>query len=122
MTTEEIYKHIDILYNNFDFKSKLLIDNLMIIGKDNYYQVFLSISDNHKLQLRISKQYSIIKKTYYILNYEILDGNKDQNYNEIKDKVPEQVIKLLLPTIRQFNINLLLNEEDNTQTIFEHSI
>ena len=121
MTTRQLYKHIETIYNNFDFKSKLLIDNLMIIGKDNYYQLFLSISDNHKLQLRISKQYSIIKKTYYILHYEILDGNKDQNY-EIKDIVPEQITSLLLPTIRQFNINLLLNEEDNTQTIFEHSI
>lgn len=116
MTIEELYNHIETLYNNFDFKSKLIIDNLIIIGKDNYYQLFLSLSDNHKLQLRISKQYSIIKNTSgrrcvdYILNYEIIDSNESQNYNEIKDKVPEQVIKLLLPTIREFKLKILSEE------------
>ena len=122
MTTEQLYNHINTLYNNFDFKSKLLIDNLIIIGKDNYYQVYLNISDNHKLQLKISKQYSIIKNTYYIFHYEIIDGEETQSLHDIKDTIPQKVLELLLPTIRQFNINLLLNEEDNTPIIFEHSI
>jgi hypothetical protein len=122
MTTRQLYKHIETIYNNFDFKSKLLIDNLMIIGKDNYYQLFLSISDNHKLQLRISKQYSIIKKTYYIFHYEISNGTENESYHDLIEFIPKKVVDLITPTIRQFNINLLLNEEDNTQTIFEHSI
>ena len=122
MTTEELYKHIDILYNNFDFKSKLLIDNLLIIGKDNYYQVFLNISDNHKLQFRISKQYSIIKNIYYIFHYEITHEKESESYHDLIEFIPQKLVELFLPTIRQFNINLLLNEEDNTPIIFEHSI
>jgi len=122
MTTRQLYKHIETIYNNFDFKSKLLIDNLIIIGNDNYYQLYLNISDTHKLQLKISKQYSIIKNTYYIFHYEIIDGEETQSLHDIKDTIPQKVLELLLPTIRQFNINLLLNEEDNTPIIFEHSI
>ncbi len=122
MTTGQLYKHIETIYNNFDFKSKLLIDNLIIIGNDNYYQLYLNISDTHKLQLKISKQYSIIKNTYYIFHYEIIDGEETQSLHDIKDTIPQKVLELLLPTIRQFNINLLLNEEDNTPIIFEHSI
>ncbi len=122
MTAEQLYNHIETIYKHFDFKSKMLIDNLIIIGKDNYYQLLLSISDNHKLQLKISKQYSIIKKTYYIFHYEIIDGEETQSLHDLEDTIPEKVVELLLPTIRQFNINLLLNEEDNTPIIFEHSI
>jgi len=122
MTTEQLYNHINTLYNNFDFKSKLLIDNLIIIGKDNYYQLYLNISDTHKLQLKISKQYSIIKNTYYIFHYEISNGTENETDHDLIEFIPKKVVDLITPTIRQFNINLLLNEEDNTPIIFEHSI
>jgi len=122
MTTEQLYNHINTLYNNFDFKSKLLIDNLIIIGNDNYYQLYLNISDTHKLQLKISKQYSIIKNTYYIFHYEISNGTENESYHDLIEFIPKKVVDLIIPTIRQFNINLLLNEEDNTPIIFEHSI
>ena len=122
MTTGELYKHIETIYNHFDFKSKTTVNNLMIISKDNYYQVLLIISDTHKLQFKISKQYSIIKKTYYIFHYEIIDGEETESLHDIKDTIPQKLVELFLPTIRQFNINLLLNEEDNTPIIFEHSI
>lgn len=122
MTTEELYKHIDILYNNFDFKSKLLIDNLLIIGKDNYYQVFLNISDNHKLQFRISKQYSIIKNIYYIFHYEITHEKESESYHDLIEFIPKKVVDLILPTIRDFKLKILNNDTDNQQTIFEHCI
>ena len=67
MTTGQLYKHIETIYNHFNFKSKLIIDNLMIFKNGNHYQVHLFISNTNKLQLKISKQYSIIKKNYYTL-------------------------------------------------------
>ncbi len=122
MTTEELYKHIETIYNHFDFKSKTIINNLMIISKDNYYQVLLIISDTHKLQFKISKQYSIVKNTYYIFHYEISNGTENESYHDLIEFIPKKVVDLITPTIRQFNINLLLNEEDNTPIIFEHAI
>jgi hypothetical protein len=122
MTTEELYKHIDILYNNFDFKSKLLIDNLLIIGNENYYQVYLNISDNHKLQFKISKQYSIIKNTYYIFHYEITHEKESESYHDLIEFIPKKVVDLILPTIRDFKLKILNNDTDNQQTIFEHCI
>ena len=122
MTTEQLYNHINTLYNNFDFKSKLLIDNLIIIGNDNYYQLYLNISDTHKLQLKISKQYSIIKNTYYIFHYEITHEKESESYHDLIEFIPKKVVDLILPTIRDFKLKILNNDTDNQQTIFEHCI
>jgi hypothetical protein len=54
MTSKQLYKLIETIYNHFDdFKSKMLIDNFMIIKRDNYYQGFISVTDNLKLQFKI---------------------------------------------------------------------
>ena len=54
MTPKQLYKHIETIYNHFDdFKSKMLIDNFLIIKRDSYYQGFISVTDNLKLQFKI---------------------------------------------------------------------
>jgi hypothetical protein len=54
MTPGQIYKHIETIYNHFDdFKSKMLIDNFLIIKRDSYYQGFIYIEDNLKLKFEI---------------------------------------------------------------------
>ena len=127
MTPEQLYKHIETIYNHFeDFKSKMLIDNFMIIKRDNFYQGFISITDNLKLQFKISLIHPTDDKAYYKLYYEILsslrNGEKTESY-EITGEIPQSFLNLFNPTLREFKIKMIMNDkEDSTQTIFEHSI
>lgn len=127
MTPKQLYKHIETIYNHFeDFKSKMLIDNFMIIKIDNYYQCFISITDNLKLQFKIAfedgTQHRTDYKAYYRLYYEILNGEEIGQY-ETTGEVPHSFLNLFNPTLREFKIKMIMNDrEDSTQTIFEHSI
>lgn len=127
MRPGELYKHIETIYNHFeDFKSKMLIDNFMIIKRDNYYQCFISVTDNLKLQFKIAfedgTQHRTDDTTYYRLHYEILNGEKTESY-EITREIPQSFLNLFNPTLREFKIKMIMNnKEDSTQTIFEHSI
>ena len=127
MTPKELYKHIETIYNHFeDFKSKMLIDNFMIIKRYNYYQCFISVTDNLKLQFKIAfedgTQHQTDYTTYYRLYYEILNGEEIGQY-ETTGEVPQSFLNLFNPTLREFKIKMIMNDkEDTTQTIFEHSI
>ena len=130
MTPKELYKHIETIYNHFeDFKSKMLIDNFMIIKRDNYYQCFISVTDNLKLQFKIVPGLTRVlnhlteDKTYYRLHYEIVNGNEKTERYEITGEIPQSFLNLFNPTLREFKIKMIMNnKEDSTQTIFEHSI
>jgi hypothetical protein len=106
----------------------MLIDNLIIIKKDNYYQGLISVTDNLKLQFKISLIHPTDDKAYYKLYYEIptnvhpLNGEETERF-EITGEIPQSFLNLLNPTLREFKIKMILNgNEDSTQTIFEHSI
>jgi len=131
MTPKELYKQIETIYNHFDdFKSKMLIDNFLIIKRDSYYQGFISITDNLKLQFKIEfedgKNYRTDDKAYYRLHYEILNGEDGKDFQEryeITGEIPQSFLNLFNPTLREFKIKMVMNDkEDSTQTIFEHSI
>jgi hypothetical protein len=130
MRPKQLYKHIETIYNHFDdFKSKLLIDNFIIIKRDSYYQGFISIEDNLKLQFKIvlntlpqSPNTTYRLGLRYRLHYEILNGEKTERY-EITGEIPESFLNLFNPTLRELKIKMIMNDnEDSTQTIFEHSI
>ena len=129
MTSKQLYKHIETIYNHFeDFKSKMLIDNFMIIKRDNYYQCFISVTDNLKLHFNISLNHRTDDKTYYRLHYEILNGEEAHRTRyteryETTGEVPKVFLNLFNPILREFKIKMIMNDkEDSTQTIFEHSI
>jgi len=131
MRPKELYKHIETIYNHFeDFKSKMLIDNFLIIKRDSYYQGFISITDNLKLQFKIAFEdgtnHQTDYTTYYRLNYEILNGEDGKDFQEryeITGEIPQSFLNLFNPTLREFKIKMIMNnKEDSTQTIFEHSI
>ena len=132
MTTKQLYKHIETIYNHFDdFKSKMLIDNFLIIKRDSYYQGFISVTDNLKLQFKIEfedgKNYRTDDKAYYRLHYEIIsqwrNNGEITERHEITGEIPQSFLNLFNPTLREFKIKMIMNDkEDSTQTIFENSI
>ena len=136
MRPKQLYKHIETIYNHFDdFKSKVLIDNFIIIKRDNYYQGWISVTDNLKLQFKISLIHPTDDKAYYKLYYEIVKnvrvgtkmigpvyGEETESY-EITGEIPQSFLNLFNPTLRELKIKIIMNDnEDSTQTIFEHSI
>ena len=136
MTPKQLYKHIETIYNHFDdFKSKMLIDNFIIIKRDNSYQGFISVTDNLKLQFKISLNHQSDDTTYYKLHYEIVknvqvgpkyefakNGEETEGY-EITGEIPQSFLNLFNPTLRELKIKMIMNDnEDSTQTIFEHSM
>ena len=129
MTPNQLYNHIETIYNHFDdFKSKMLIDNFLIIKRDSYYQGFISIEDNLELQFKIvlNTLPQSPDTTYYELHYKILNGEKTGPHShryEITGEIPQSFLNLFNPTLREFKIKMVMNDkEDSTQTIFEHSI
>lgn len=130
MTPNQLYNHIETIYNHFDdFKSKMLIDNFLIIKRDSYYQGFISVTDNTKLQFKISKlEEREYHTTHYELQYEIIENpatspKKFACSDEFMTKIPQSFLNLFNPTLREFKIKMVMNnKEDSTQTIFEHSI
>ena len=129
MTPNQLYNHIETIYNHFDdFKSKMLIDNFLIIKRDSYYQGFISVTDNTKLQFKISKLTFLHHTTHYELQYEIIENpatspKKFACSDEFMTKIPESFLNLFNPTLREFKIKMVMaDKEDSTQTIFEHSI
>jgi hypothetical protein len=106
----------------------MLIDNFLIIKRDSYYQCFISITDNLKLQFKIVPGLTRVlnhlteDKTYWRLHYEILNGEITERH-EITGEIPQSFLNLFNPTLREFKIKMIMNDkEDSTQTIFEHSI
>jgi hypothetical protein len=102
----------------------MLIDNFLLIRRDNYYQGFISVTDNLKLQFKIvlNTLPQSPDTTYYRLHYEILNGEKTERY-EITGEIPQSFLNLFNPTLREFKIKMVMNDkEDSVQTIFENSI
>ena len=57
MKPKDLYYQITEIYINFEYKSKLLIDNFMIISKDNYYLCYQQFDDGSKIQFRLEVNY-----------------------------------------------------------------
>jgi hypothetical protein len=121
MTNQQLYKQVETIYNHFDLKSKTIIDNIIVVSKDNYYLCYINISDNFKIQFKVEQKYSIIKKTHYILHYNIITDTENTS-NNTQEEVPKSILDIITPHLRELNIKILLNNQDNNITIFEQSI
>ena len=116
MTPRELYKHIETIYNHFeDFKSKMLIDNFMIIKRDNSFQGFISVTDNLNLKFKISLIYRTDATSYYRLHYEIVknvtfgakNGEETESYEITTGEIPQSFLNLFNPTLREFKIKII---------------
>lgn len=72
----KLWNDIQLIYDGFNFSSKLLIDNLMIISQDNYYLLHYQPNDGDFTQIRIEKDYNLVRiwggdVPYDMVNYKI---------------------------------------------------
>jgi hypothetical protein len=105
---EKLWKDIRLIYDGFNFSSNLLIDDLMIISKDNYYQLYTEPTNKNPIQIRIEKNYSVVQmwsdtSEFDIINYKIhveVDGKIELDENH---KI-ELSYKVLKPFLREVKL------------------
>lgn len=114
MKPKDLYYQIAEIYNNFEYKSKLLIDNFMIISKGNYYLCYYELDNGSKIQFRLEVNYIITKVNEDFVEYTMVyDAKTDEgNFPPMRidhDKdIPEPIMNKIKPIIRQFKLNQLV--------------
>ena len=104
---EKLWNDIQLIYDGFNFSSRLLVDDLMIISKDNYYQLYYKSSDV-STQIRIEKQYGLVSmwsdnNEVDMTNYKIHVEVGDQIYTS-ENSMIELSYKVLTPFLREVKL------------------
>jgi hypothetical protein len=109
---EKLWKDIQYIYDGFNFSSRLLIDDLMIISQDNHYLLYYKNNSDISTQIRIDKHYSLVNmwsdnKEVDITNYNIhveVSGNFSQIYTS-ENSMIELAYKIITPFLREAKLN-----------------
>ncbi len=113
---EKLWEDIKLIYDGFNFSSRLLIDDLMIVSQDNHYLLYYK-QDDISTQIRIDKQYNLVKMwsddneasmVNYKIHVEVRNdfNNFDQIYTSEKSMI-ELSYKILTPFLRQIKLQEL---------------
>lgn len=105
---EKLWNDIGLIYDGFNFSSNLLIDDLMIISKDNYYQLYTYPANKNSIQIIIEKQYDLVKmwsddNEVDMTNYKIHVEVGDQIYTS-ENSMIELSYKVLTPFLREVKL------------------
>jgi hypothetical protein len=110
---EKLWKDIRLIYDGFNFSSRLLIDDLIIVSQDNHYLLYYK-QDDISTQIRIDKHYSLVNMwsdnkeadtTYYNIHVEVGDIRNDfsQIYTS-ENSMIELSYKILRPFLREVKL------------------
>jgi len=110
---EKLWEDIRLIYDEFNFSSILLVDDLIIVSQDNHYLLYYK-QDDISTQIRIDKNYSLVNmwsdnKEVDITNYNIhveRSGDVQQIYTSEKSMI-ELSYKILTPFLRQIKLKEL---------------
>jgi hypothetical protein len=115
MKPKDLYHQIAEIYNNFEFSTKLLIDNFLIISKDNYYLCYHKLDNGSTVQFRLEVNYlpSKIEDEDYVEYTMIYDHKTSQGDSptiriEGDKNIPEPIMNIIKPIIRQFKLKQLI--------------
>lgn len=104
---EKLWNDIGLIYDGFNFSSRDLVNDLMIISKDNYYQLYYK-QDDISTQIRIEKQYDLVRmwsddNEVDMTNYKIHVEVGDQIYTS-ENSMIELSYKVLTPFLREVKL------------------
>ena len=107
---EKLWKDIQYIYDGFNYSSRLLIDDLMIISQDNHYLLcYKPTTSKDSIQIRIDKHFSLVNMwsdnkevdtTYYNLHVEV----GSQVYTS-ENSMIELTYKIIKPFLREVKLN-----------------
>lgn len=114
MKIEKLWKDIQYIYDGFNFSSRLLIDDLMIISQDNHYLLYYQKGDI-STQIRIDKQYDLVRmwsdhNEASMVNYKIHVevGNQTATHSQIytsEKSMIELAYNIITPFLREVKLN-----------------
>ena len=110
---EKLWNDIKLIYDGLNFNSRELIDDLMIISNDNYYQLYYKSNSDISTQIKIEKNYDLVRMWSDIdvdmTNYKIyveLSGNVHGGKQIIKleNSMIEISYKVITPFLREVKL------------------
>lgn len=110
---EKLWKDIKLIYDGFNFSSRLMVDDLMIMSNDNYYQLYYKSNSDISTQIRIEKNYDLVSMwsdidvdmTNYKIYVEVggnVSGGK-QTYTS-ENSMIELSYKVITPFLREVKL------------------
>lgn len=105
---KNLWDDISLIYEGLYFRKRMLMDNLMIISKDNYYLLHYSPSGQTTTQIRIEKNYNLVRMwggdvPYDITNYKLHVENGGKIELDENHKI-ELTYKIITPLLREVKL------------------
>lgn len=108
MKVSTLWSQIRYIYDKYDFSSKQLVNNVLIISEDNYYLCYFKWNGGD-FSLKLEVNYNFKEMTnQYKATIEIKDYPNDKKYGEFFDIIPDEYTKILKPYLRDFQLNTIL--------------
>jgi hypothetical protein len=102
---EKLWNDIRLVYENFNFSSKQLIDDLMIISQDNHYLLQYKADCEPVINIRIEKNYSLVQmwsddKDDNVTSYNIVVQVGNNGYKHEKQMI-DLTYTIITPFLRE---------------------
>ena len=110
---EKLWNDIKLIYDGFNFSSRLMVDDLMIMSNDNYYQLYYKSNSDISTQIRIEKNYDLVRMWSDIevdmTNYKIYveTRNNVSDFSQVytsENSMIELAYKILTPFLREVKL------------------
>jgi hypothetical protein len=110
-----LWYQVQNIYDKFEFSSKLMVDDLMIISRDNYYICYFEWFTSgewgkQKFAIRLEKDFSITKMES---KYKSFIEYDDNDVSVFEDEMPERWTNLIKPIFRNFILESILDDKKN---------
>jgi hypothetical protein len=112
---EKLWKDIQYIYEGFNFSSRLLVDDLMIISQDNHYLLYYQNNNDISTQIRIEKNYDLVRmwsddNEVDMINYKIYVETRGNvsGFSQVytsENSMIELSYKVLTPFLREVKLN-----------------
>ena len=112
---EKLWEDIRLIYDGFNFSSRSLVNDLMIISQDNHYLLYYQNNSDISTQIRIEKQYDLVSlwsndNEVDMTNYKIyveVDGNVPggKQIHTSENSMIELSYKVITPFLREVKLN-----------------
>jgi len=113
MLISTLWNQVQNIYEKFEFNSRLMVNDLMIVSKDNYYICYIEWYTSgewgkQKFALRLEKDFSISQMEPI---YKAFIEYNDNDVHRFEDELPEKWSNLIKPVFRDFLLESILESK-----------
>jgi hypothetical protein len=101
---ERLWNDIRLIYEGFNFSSKQLIDDLMIISQDNYYILQYKKDLEPLVNIRIEKNYNLSNIIVVLPSYNIVVQVGNNGYKHEKQMI-DLTYTIITTFLREAKLN-----------------